>query len=76
VVIVAALGIAGAITSYAQEYAIDGIVMGTRGRGAPGHLLLGSVAEPVVRTATCPVLTMHQLQESVAPGDHNVIAPA
>jgi universal stress protein A len=37
----------------------DLIVMGTHGRGAITHLLLGSVAEKVVRKAECPVLTVH-----------------
>jgi nucleotide-binding universal stress UspA family protein len=34
------------------------IVMGTHGRSALRHMLLGSVAEKVVRTAPCPVLTI------------------
>ena len=37
----------------------DMIVMGTRGRTGVEHLLLGSVAEKVVRLAHCPVLTVH-----------------
>jgi nucleotide-binding universal stress UspA family protein len=36
----------------------DLIVMGTHGRGGFSHLLLGSVAEKVVRKAPCPVLTV------------------
>ena len=32
--------------------------MGTHGRGALAHLLMGSVAEKVVRLAPCPVLTV------------------
>ena len=51
---------AAAIVSYADEQRIDLIVMGTHGRGAVAHLLLGSVAEKVVRTAHCPVLTVRQ----------------
>jgi len=37
---------------------MDLIVMGTHGRTGVAHLLMGSVAERVVRTATCPVLTV------------------
>lgn len=51
---------AAAIVSYADEHGIDLIVMGTHGRGAVAHLLLGSVAEKVVRGAHCPVLTVRQ----------------
>ena len=36
----------------------DLIVMGTHGRTGFGRVFLGSVAEKVVRTATCPVLTI------------------
>lgn len=46
------------IVKYADENAIDMIVMGTHGRRGVAHLLLGSVAEHVVRTAACPVLTV------------------
>ena len=49
---------AEAIASYAGDVHADLIVMGTHGRNAVGRLLLGSVAERVVRTAPCPVLTM------------------
>jgi nucleotide-binding universal stress UspA family protein len=47
-----------AITQYARKVDADLIVMGTHGRGAFAHLLMGSVAERVVRTAPCPVLTV------------------
>lgn len=46
------------IVKYAGENDIDLIVMGTHGRRGVAHLLLGSVAEHVVRTAACPVLTV------------------
>jgi nucleotide-binding universal stress UspA family protein len=48
-----------AICDYAKERAIDLIITGTHGRGAVQHFLMGSVAERVVRTAPCPVLTVH-----------------
>jgi nucleotide-binding universal stress UspA family protein len=46
------------IVAYAAEHDMDLIVMGTHGRRGVSHLLLGSVAEHVVRTARCPVLTI------------------
>ncbi len=47
-----------AIVEYAARAHIDLIVMGTHGRGPVAHLLIGSVAENVVRKAPCPVLTV------------------
>jgi len=56
------------IVSYARDANVDLIVMGTHGRGAMAHLLMGSVAERVVRTAPCPVLTVrHPEHEFVLP---------
>jgi nucleotide-binding universal stress UspA family protein len=49
---------AAAIVEYARANAVDLIIVGTHGRGAFSHLFMGSVAERVVRTATCPVLTV------------------
>jgi nucleotide-binding universal stress UspA family protein len=46
------------IVTYAADNGIALIVMGTHGRRGVAHLLLGSVAEHVVRTASCPVLTV------------------
>ena len=46
------------ITRHAAVHDVDLIVMGTHGRGAMAQLLMGSVAEKVVRTAPCPVLTV------------------
>ena len=51
---------AAAIVKYAKENGVDLIVMGTHGRGGVAHLLLGSVAEKVVRTAPCPVLSVRE----------------
>lgn len=48
------------ILRYAAENEIDLIVMGTHGRGGVTHMLLGSIAEKVVRRAPCPVLTVRQ----------------
>jgi glycine betaine transporter len=48
------------IAKHAKEHEIDLIVMGTHGRGPIEHLLLGSVAENVLRRAHCPVLTVRQ----------------
>jgi nucleotide-binding universal stress UspA family protein len=42
------------------------IVLGTHGRTGLGHLLMGSVAEQVVRNATCPVLTLKSLASGTA----------
>ena len=49
---------APAILSYADDHDIDTIVMGTHGRRGVRRMLLGSVAEEVVRRASCPVLTV------------------
>lgn len=55
------------IVRYAAHHGIDLIVLGTHGRGPLSHMLLGSVAERVVRTAPCPVLTVrHPQREFVA----------
>jgi nucleotide-binding universal stress UspA family protein len=59
---------AAAIVEYATRAEADLIVIGTHGRGVMAHLLMGSVAERVVRTAPCPVLTVrHPEREFVLP---------
>jgi nucleotide-binding universal stress UspA family protein len=50
------------IIRYAKAHDVDLIVMGTHGRGPIAHMLLGSVAEKVVRKSPCPVLTVRQAQ--------------
>jgi len=52
---------APAIVDYAAATGTDLIVMGTHGRTGLAHMLMGSVAEHVVRTARCPVLTVRQV---------------
>ncbi len=52
----------------AREQNADLIVVGTHGRGALAHALIGSVAERVVRKAPCPVLTVRQ-------GEHEFVTP-
>lgn len=48
------------IVKTAAEQGADLIVMGTHGRSGLNRLLLGSVAERVIRLAPCPVLTVRQ----------------
>lgn len=43
------------IIEYADDYDVDGIVIGSHGRKGPARYLLGSVAEQVVRRAAMPV---------------------
>ena len=56
------------IVRYAREANIDLIVLSTHGRSGLSHVMLGSVAESVVRTAPCPVLT-------VRPEGHQFVMP-
>ncbi len=56
------------IVRHAKEKEIDLIVMGTHGRTGLAHMLIGSVAEKVVRKAPCPVLT-------VRPEGHQFVMP-
>ena len=46
------------IIDYVKTQNISLVVMGTHGRGALEHILMGGVAEKVVRRAPCPVLTI------------------
>lgn len=51
---------ARAIVTAAGADHTDLIVMGTHGHGAVMHMVMGNVAERVVRTASCPVLTVRE----------------
>lgn len=65
------------INAYAKAQEIDLIIVGTHGRGAMKHLIMGSVAERVVRTAPCPVLAVrvHE-REFIAPDALAAVASA
>lgn len=56
------------IIDYARDNEIDLIVIGTHGRSGLMHILMGSVAERIVRKAPCPVLT-------VKPEGHQFVMP-
>lgn len=46
------------IISYTRQVEANLVVLGTHGRGGLSHMLMGSVAEKVVRKSPCPVLTV------------------
>ncbi len=56
------------IIKYARDQKIDLTVMGTHGRGALAHVLLGSTTEKVVRKSPCAVLTVRH-------GGHTFVMP-
>lgn len=56
----------GALVRLAESENVDLIVIGTHGRTGLSRLLMGSVAEAVVRKAPCPVLTYKQPNEKSA----------
>jgi nucleotide-binding universal stress UspA family protein len=58
---------AGEIDAYAREISADLIVLGTHGRSGVERLVLGSVAERVMRRAPCPVLTVPAGQPDAVP---------
>jgi nucleotide-binding universal stress UspA family protein len=57
---------ANEIVQYAKSEQVDLIVMGTHGRRGVAHLLLGSVAEQVIRSAPCPVVTVRHSRRGLA----------
>ena len=67
-----------AIVAYARAQGIDLIVMGTHGRTGIAHVLIGSVAEQVVRSAPCPVLTLPGPRSGpgkTGPGPARILVP-
>ncbi len=64
-----------AILEYAEEQDIDFIVMGTHGRRGLRHLMMGSVAEEVVRLAPCPVMTVRTPHATPVEQIRNILVP-
>ena len=58
--VVRGVSVVPALLDYAREQGVDLVVMGTHGRRGVQRMLIGSVAEEVVRRADCPVLTVRQ----------------
>jgi nucleotide-binding universal stress UspA family protein len=63
------------IVRYAADAAIDLIVMGTHGRSGLERLLMGSVAEKVMRDAACSVLVV-KLPKGIHVAERAALAPA
>lgn len=57
---------AHAIVRLAKEEDVDMIIMGTHGRTGLSRMLMGSVAEAIVRRAECPVLTYKEPSKKAA----------
>ena len=60
------------ILKVAEEEQVELIVMGSHGRSWLGQILMGSVAEHVMRHATCPVLIVKQQCSTPADAKHRV----
>ena len=54
------------IVRVAEQESIDLIIMGTHGWSGVRHMLLGSVAEKILRAAPCPVLVVKPIKKGVA----------
>jgi nucleotide-binding universal stress UspA family protein len=61
------------IVDLAEEIGVDLIVVGSRGLGALGSLVMGSVSEGVVRLASCPVLIMRDGEKGAWPPEKVVV---
>jgi nucleotide-binding universal stress UspA family protein len=67
---------AAEILRVAEETKCDLIVIGTHGRTGLGRLLMGSVAEEVLRKADCPVLTLKTPSAPAASSEECIASPA
>ena len=65
-------GPARAILEHARDMNASMIVLGSRGLGALGGLLLGSVAHKIIQLATCPVLVVRD-EQSLQERHHDVL---
>jgi nucleotide-binding universal stress UspA family protein len=63
------------IVRVATEVKADLIVLGTHGRGGLSRLLMGSVAEVVMRNAPCPVLTVRAPLPAERPSKSEAVVP-
>ena len=70
-----AVSAAPAIVEFADEEEVDLIIMGAHGHRGLRRFFLGSVAEEVVRTASCPVLTTRQGDRDPLEAINRVLAP-
>ena len=55
------------VVEYARDREIDLVVIATHGRAGLSHVLLGSVAERIIREAPCPVLTIRDCDRTPPP---------
>jgi nucleotide-binding universal stress UspA family protein len=60
--------VASVLLQYAKAESVDLIVMGTHGRHGAQRFIMGSVAERVVRQASCSVLTVREQKATMSPG--------
>lgn len=64
--------VAAEILDAADEISCDLIVMGSHGRSALGRVVFGSVAEAVLRKATCPVITVRESRPVASAGPQSI----
>jgi nucleotide-binding universal stress UspA family protein len=72
-----ASAVAPAVVEFVDDHDIDLVVMGTQGRRGVRRVLFGSVAEEVLRTAPCPVLTARAPEDDTPPDPRvsRIVAP-
>ncbi|MDG2014171.1 MAG: universal stress protein [Pirellulaceae bacterium] len=62
------------IVQFSNEHAVDLIVIGTHGRSGIERVLMGSVAEAVVRKAKCPVLAVKPHADAIKPSENHLVS--